>query len=433
MTRNDRIRVLVANPSVDLYGADRMMLETVVALRERGHHVVVTIPSDGPLSARLSDLGVEVVTVDAPVVRRGYLSPRGITRLALSAIRSLPACRRTIRETRADVVYVNTLTFPVWILAGRWAGRPVVAHIHELEDTISAPIRAGLLAPMTLARTVIANSRATVNFLATTQPMIGRLLAGRTRLIYNGVAGPRSTRSISTPPPEPGTGTEIRLAYVGRIARAKGTDIAIEAVALMVRMGLDVRLDVHGEVFAGNESYEWEVRRLAARLGVGDRVRWRGFRPDVWPAYEAAHIVVVPSRAETFGLVAVEAQLARRPVITSDAHGLVETVEAGRTGTVVPAEDPAALAAAVRDVVADWPRATAMAERGAERAGRLFSPAAYRNAITDVVERLARAGRPFRRRTAIRPPAARRSSLHGFGFGGVRSVGDREITGRGVA
>lgn len=358
---------LVANPSTDLYGADRMALETVAALRENGVDVVVTVPVSGPLVPKLEELGARVVVRSVPVLRRGYLSPLGILRILWETLVALPACVRLAR--RSDVVYVNTVTIPLWILAGRLARRPVVAHVHELEAGAGRLIRAGLVKPLRLARQVIANSAATKEFLAG---------AGcPSRLIYNGVASqPRPIAAVAGTAPEP-----VRLGYVGRISHRKGTDVAIDAVALLAERGIPVRLQIAGSVFPGNEAFEAELRDRVRGLDV----TFTGFTNDVWAAYERADIVLVPSRLEPFGLVAVEAQLAGRPVISSDTEGLVEAVADGETGLAVTAGDPAALADGVVRLLKDWPLAVEFARRGGERAIAMFSPAGYRRAIVDLL------------------------------------------------
>jgi glycosyltransferase involved in cell wall biosynthesis len=359
--------VLVANPSTDLYGADRMALETVAALRENGVDVLATVPVDGPLVGKLEELGARVVVLPVPVLRRGYLSPLGILHILWETLRVLPACVRLAR--RSDVVYVNTVTIPPWILAGRLARRPVVAHVHELEAGAGRVVRAGLVGPLRFARHVVANSAATKEFLAR---------AGcRSRLIYNGVAPPaRPIAPVAAAAPE-----LVRLGYVGRLSHRKGTDVAIDAVALLAERGIPVRLEITGGVFPGNEAFEAELRERVRGLDV----RFTGFTDDVWAVYERADIVVVPSRLEPFGLVAVEAQLAGRPVVSSDTEGLVEAVAGGGTGLVVPAGDPAALADGVVRLLKDWPLALEFARRGRERAIGMFSLAGYRRAIVDLL------------------------------------------------
>ena len=72
--------LLIANPSADVYGSDLQMLETARAMVERGWRVIVLTPDDGPLVAKLRDVGADVRFEQYPVLRRALASPRGVAR-----------------------------------------------------------------------------------------------------------------------------------------------------------------------------------------------------------------------------------------------------------------------------------------------------------------------------------------------------------------
>lgn len=372
--------VLVAHPSPDLYGSDRMMLESVDGLRAAGWRVVVTLPSTGPLVGELRGRGVEVAVVDVPVLRKSLLSPLGLVRFATETVRALPAMRRLLREQRPDVVYVNTVTIPVWLLPGL-GRRPVLAHVHEAEQDVPKLVRVVLAAPLLLASAVLVNSRASAGVLRSAVPALRR----RTRVLYNGVPGPERPLPLREQPTAP-----ARLVQVGRWSPRKGTDIAVDAVAELRRRGRAVTLDLAGSVFPGYEWYEQELRDRVARHGLEDAVRFLGFVPSVWDAYREADVALVPSRVEPFGNTAVEGQLAGRPVVVSGVQGLVEIVDDGRTGLVVPPDDPEALADAVGTLLDDWGKAGELAATGRAEAVRRFGPDRYREEVADTVGDLLR-------------------------------------------
>jgi glycosyltransferase involved in cell wall biosynthesis len=367
--------VLLAHPSPDLYGSDRMLLESVDALREAGWRVVVSVPTEGPLLAELAARGVETAVVDVPVLRKSLLSPAALSRFAGATLRALPPVLRLLRRTRPQVVYVNTVTIPLWFAAARLTGRPVLGHVHEAEQGAPRAVRAALALPLLLASAVVVNSRASADVLDAV-PGLRR----KVRLLYNGVQGPPAVLPLRQSVDRP-----ARLVVVGRLSPRKGTDVAVEALALLRTAGRGVTLDLAGSVFPGYEWYERELRAQVAARGLEGVVRFRGFVADVWTAYAAADIVLVPSRLEPFGNTAVEGQLTGRPVVVSAAQGLVEIVESGKTGVVVPPDDPATLAAAVGTLLDDWSAARELARRGREEARRRFDPARYRVEIAEYV------------------------------------------------
>jgi rhamnosyl/mannosyltransferase len=121
---------------------------------------------------------------------------------------------------------------------------------------------------------------------------------------------------------------------------------------------------------------EWQ--QLTAACGVGDRVHFLGEQPDpvVAALYHAADIFVLPStnRAETFGLVQLEAMAAGRPIICTElGTGTSYVNQHGVTGVVIPPNEPAALAAAARQLLADPQLRLRLGAAGRKRAQDVFS------------------------------------------------------------
>ncbi|HEX6629897.1 MAG TPA: glycosyltransferase family 4 protein [Gemmatimonadaceae bacterium] len=158
------------------------------------------------------------------------------------------------------------------------------------------------------------------------------------------------------------------LLFVGRLTEQKGVDKLLHALA---QQRAPARLDVVGD---GPEADA--LRTLAGELGLADRVRWHGALPqDRLPEhYQRAAALVVPSRDEGLGLVAVEAMLSGTPVVAFDSGGLRDLVQHDRTGVLVPQDDVRALAASLDELLDDGAaeRRTRLGE-----AGRLFALGAF--------------------------------------------------------
>lgn len=170
------------------------------------------------------------------------------------------------------------------------------------------------------------------------------------------------------------------LLFVGRIQPLKGLDVAVGALAEL-RCD-DTQLVVVGGPSGAEGTEELErVRKLAASLGVLDRIRWVDPQPhhllSTW--YRSADVVVVPSRSESFGLVALEAAACGVPVVAAAVGGLRTLVDHGRTGLLVDDRSPAAFADAVAQLLSDPITAAAMSAAATERAaGYTWSTAAAR-------------------------------------------------------
>jgi glycosyltransferase involved in cell wall biosynthesis len=107
-------------------------------------------------------------------------------------------------------------------------------------------------------------------------------------------------------------------------------------------------------VLVGEGSQRAALTALARRRAVS--VHLPGFSPSVGPVLAAADVVVLASRAEGLGVAALEAMAAGRPVIGTRVGGLAEVIDDGRTGVLVPPEDPQALADALATLCADAAR-----------------------------------------------------------------------------
>jgi len=370
--------VLVANPSADIYGADLQMVESAAALVARGWRVVVVVPALGPLQARLSEHGVQTVMLPGPVLRRADLSPRGTAVLASSLPGSLARMRRLVREIAPDLLYVNTITVPWWLLVARRCGVPSVCHVHEAEAADPRWLRRALAAPLFLADRVIVNSRSTDAVICGAAPG----LAARRRLVHNGVRGPDVRPRPRTP-----DGT-FRLIVVGRLSPRKAPDVALEALALVRRSGRDAELELCGTPGAGHEGFAARLRWRALQSDLRGRVRLSGYVSPVWPALARADALVAPSLGESFGNAVVEAQLARRPVIATSVQGHQETVRDGSSGLLVPPQDPQALAARITDLMDDPALARDLADGGLRRARAHFGMARYGDEIAQVLDEL---------------------------------------------
>ena len=180
--------------------------------------------------------------------------------------------------------------------------------------------------------------------------------------------------------------------FVGRIQPLKAPDLAIRAVAQLSHHHDALLVIVGGASGAAGDVEVGRARRLAAGLGIADRVRFVPPQPHhiLSSYYRAADLVIVPSRSESFGLVALEAAACGIPVVASAVGGLLNIVHDGVTGLLVDGRDPDRYARAIAQVLDDPAGAAAMGEAGAVRARRFtwsFTAARLRRVYTDLAAR----------------------------------------------
>jgi len=160
---------------------------------------------------------------------------------------------------------------------------------------------------------------------------------------------PQARRALGLPADVP------ILLFVGRIQPLKGVDVAVRALAAMT-----ARRDAHLVVVGGpsgprGDEHLAQVEKLVTTLGVAERGHFVDPQPHelLSTYYRAADVCVVPSRSESFGLVALEAAACGTPVVAAAVGGLTTLVDDGHTGFLVDDPTPAAFAAAATAVLDD--------------------------------------------------------------------------------
>lgn len=144
------------------------------------------------------------------------------------------------------------------------------------------------------------------------------------------------------------------ILFVGRIQPLKGLDVSVRSLACLGRDDAQL-LAVGGTSGPAGEAHLAEVVEEARALGVLDRIRFVDAQPHhlLSTYYRAADVVHVPSRSESFGLVALEAAACGTPVVATAVGGLATLVQHGRSGFLVEQRDPARWAAVTDRILAD--------------------------------------------------------------------------------
>jgi glycosyltransferase involved in cell wall biosynthesis len=183
----------------------------------------------------------------------------------------------------------------------------------------------------------------------------------RITVVHNPLDLARIRRAAAESTSVPDDGRRL-IVGVGRLVDLKGFDLLIRAVARLPRE-LRARLLILGEGPARSD-----LERLITELDVGDRVELAGALLNPWSVMGGAHVVAVPSRSEAFPTVIGEAMALSRPVVaTRCSPGVVDYLENGRAGILVPPDDVDALAAALSTVLTDDALRGRLAEEGRRR------------------------------------------------------------------
>jgi len=176
-----------------------------------------------------------------------------------------------------------------------------------------------------------------------------------------------------------GLGDELAIITVGRMSSEKGHANLLSAVFLLKDMPA---LPRYRFVLVGDGQEEANLRRQAANLGVDDRVVFTGFQKNVVPYYAAASLFALPSLSEGSPNVILEAMAAGLPIASTNVGGVPEILEDGVTGLLVPAQDPPALAEALRRLLTSGDLRAQLASAARRQAETVHTLQAYKHKLT---------------------------------------------------
>lgn len=329
-------------------GGELQVFLLMRGLRARGHRSILVAPGDSIAARRAREEGFEV---------------RESSMRSSLDVFSLASASAALRELRPDIVHLHTAR-AAWLggLAAHRAGIPAI-----VTRRMDRRVKRGW-------RTRLVYQRLTLRVAAISDSVAKALSEG-------GVPPERivvirsSIDPASCVPRRPAAGLRAELGV------GAGESVVLTLGALVPRKGIDVLLAALAQLstravrphvwIAGEGEQRAELERAARELGL-ERVRFLGRREDAADLLGAADVFAMPSRREGLGVAAIEALGAGCALLATRVGGLAEVVEHERSGLLVPAEDPTALAAALERLLSDKALRARLASAGRARLDALY-------------------------------------------------------------
>lgn len=352
--------------------AGAFILRLAQALVAAGHELLVLAPSAPGLapSAEIDGVSVhryryapsswETLAYTGTMAEQALGSATGLLALTGMMLGGTLALRRDVASFAPDVIHAHWWFPSGMFTLGAGGKTPVITTLHGSDVRLA---RNGRVAP-SLFRRVAARSFAVTavsTWLATESEAMAPGLEVRVLQM------PADT-TLFVPPAAEHAERADRFVFVGRLNAQKGVDRLLRAMATV---RTESQLDIVGD---GPDRQSLE--KLAASLGIANRVSWHGMLPQqqLVPIVQTAIALVVPSENEGLGLVAVEALLCETPVIAFRSGGLADVIEDGVTGTLVPPGSIDQLATAMAALRARPDRGAALGKAGRAAMLRRFAP-----------------------------------------------------------
>jgi glycosyltransferase involved in cell wall biosynthesis len=395
------MRVVYLNPCGQMGGAELSLLDLLASLRaaEPAWQLHLVLGEDGPLVEQAGAAGVRVTVAPFPraLARLGDSGNGSIRALwscfkaAAGTLRYASLLRRTLAKLEPDIVHTNG--FKMHVL-GAWthpASAPVIWHIRDYVSTRPLMKRLlGLLSKRSAA--AIGNSRSVAEDV---RKVCGAQL--ETLCIYNAIdlkryapSGDR-TDLDSLAGLEPAHPNVVRIGLVATLAHWKGHAVFLRSLARLPK-DLPIRAHVIGGPIYQTENSQrtvWDLRELAAELGIADKVGFTGYVADTAGAIRALDILVHAStQPEPFGRVIAEGMACGRAVICSAAGGAAELISEGEDALAHPPGDDAALADCIAQLVRDPELRARLGRAGRITAERRFERSRLAEELIPLYRRL---------------------------------------------
>jgi glycosyltransferase involved in cell wall biosynthesis len=353
------IRVLHTLSGLHVAGVGRMLIRNAAALESDlvRNHIAYLTPNHH-LEPEYRSAGFQPICVNH---RRTADGPRTIYRLV-----------RLIRELNVDVVHTNhSLDRLYGGLAARLAGVPALTTAHSTKRHY--PFRGARLR-LGLERRLLSRYLAVSSAVAHAFESSRGVRPDRIRLIYTGIDLRDFAQSVTAD-----AASELRtqlgllddgpiLINVGRLHPTKGQHHLIPMMSLILRRWPRAKLLV-----AGSGGARRSLEAAIAAAGLGDSIKLLGLRSDVRELLALSAVFVFPSTEEGLPIAVLEAMAAAKPVVAVRVAPLTEMVEDQNSGLLVSPNDPAALAAAVEQMLGSPESAARMGQRGREIVAERFS------------------------------------------------------------
>jgi glycosyltransferase involved in cell wall biosynthesis len=401
------MRIVYLNPCGQMGGAEMSLMDLLASMRaaEPSWQFWLVLGEDGPLVDQAKSAGVQVMVAPFPpaLARLGDSGSGSIGALwscltaTAGTIRYARDLRRTLAELEPDIVHTNGFKMHVlgaWCSPGKSHPKnaPLIWHVRDYVST--RPLMKWLLRlHAKRATAAIGNSQSVANDV---QKVCGSGL--ETNCIYNAIDLKRYSPvgekadldSLAGLQPAP-QGT-VRVGLAATLAHWKGHAVFLKALA---RLPQDLPLRAYvigGAIYQTGSSQRSldELRALAAKLGIAEKVGFTGYVADTAGAIRSLDILVHAStQPEPFGRVIAEGMASGRAVICSAAGGAAELITEGHDALAHPPGDDAALAARILELVRDPELRARLGRAGRITAERRFERGRLAEQFVPLYQRLA--------------------------------------------
>ena len=368
------LNILFIHQSADLYGSDKTLLQLLTYVDRKKFNPIVIIPVDGPLKEELEKINIEVYITPVLKLYRNIITPKNSIKFFSEYKKAIKILDKLNRKYQFDIVYSNTLAVSLGMI---YAQKRKIKHIWHVHEIIVHPKIIATIFPKLLnkyADSIVCNSEATLHNLIDREPQI----KAKSIVIHNGVEQKIESQNTFSKSDFGFNSEDLIITLIGRISRLKGHKLLLNSFIKNFADQKNIRLLFVGSPVIGQEKYLHEVEEIIKTNNLTEKVKILPFTKNLNSIWQITDIAVMPStEAESFGLVAVEAMMATKPVIGSNHGGLTEIIINNETGILVEPNNEGELTTAIQQLIDNPKIRIKMGKNGQQRAIEAFSIESY--------------------------------------------------------
>lgn len=383
------LTILYFHQSSEMYGSDKVLLSLVQGLDRSKYKPIVILPSDGPLMEALREDNIECHATPLLLAGRKLFTFKGVFKLLINFYKTNRNIAKLVKGKKIDIVHSNTIA----VLSGfMWAVLNKKKHVWHVHEIVEEPIFISKLFSWLIyyfSDSVICNSHATESHLYKHKEK----LVHKTTVVWNGI-DTSVFKPINNKQDTFGKYNldcnKTNVLLMGRINRWKGQKLLVHAAAeINKRCSNNLHYIFVGSPPNEQENYLTDLVREITELDLLNQVSIIPFTEDIWSIWSICDIAVVPStEPEPFGMVAIEAMLAKKPVIAANHGGLKEIVINNITGLLFSPGSTVDLADSIIKLYDKSELQYSMGIAGREVVENNFSTNSYVTGVTNIYEKL---------------------------------------------
>lgn len=375
--------VLFIHQSAELYGSDKTLLIFLKNINKTNFFPVVVLPNDGPLKNELEKIGIKVIITPVLKLYRDIFTFKNGIKFVKEIFYSVSILNKLHKEHKFDIVYSNTLAV---LLGAIFSKKKSIKHIWHVHEIIEHPKPIAWLFPKLLyyfSNQIICNSEATKRNIIIRE----KRNLKKTIVVHNGIQVEETTNVLKRE--DLGyTENDIIITLVGRISRLKGHNWLLQTFNEYFKNTNTIKLLFVGSPVPKQEYYLHNIEEYITSNALSKSVKIIPFTLNLDGIWSITDIAVMPStEKESFGLVAAEAMMAKKPVIAANHGGLMEIVVNNETGFLVEPNNKVALKDALEKLITNSELRSNFGEKGFKRATANFSIENYVQKIEDILEK----------------------------------------------